>query len=62
MTDFHDSLDAALARTGSAAGDDIDLAPCTCGSDATSLNPAEVVVHRRDGQPCYIARIARGAR
>lgn len=28
---------------------------CSCGApDTTSLNPAEVVVHRTDG-PCYIA-------
>lgn len=27
---------------------------CSCGSGATSLNRAEVVVHRQDG-PCYIA-------
>lgn len=31
-----------------------DTPTCSCGSDATSLNPAEVVVHRADG-PCYIA-------
>lgn len=30
------------------------MSNCSCGSDATSLNPAEVVVHREDG-PCYIA-------
>lgn len=29
---------------------------CACGTDATSLNPAEVVVHRPDG--CYIANAA----
>ena len=29
--------------------------PCTCGSpDTYSLNPAEVVIHRRDALPCYI--------
>lgn len=31
--------------------------PCSCGApDATSLNPAEAVVHRRDGHPCGIER------
>jgi hypothetical protein len=35
--------------------------PCRCGSPETySLNPAEVVVHRRDGEPCYIAPVDGG--
>lgn len=33
--------------------------PCSCGSDATSLNPAEVVVHRSGG-PCFIAPATTG--
>lgn len=33
----------------------IDERTCTCGTDATALTPGEVVVHRRDGKPCYIA-------
>lgn len=31
-----------------------EVTPCRCGTDATSLNPAEVVVHQT-GAPCYIA-------
>lgn len=45
--DFREEIDAS-ERTDTAEA-------CSCGApDTTSLNPAEVVVHRTDG-PCYIA-------
>lgn len=31
---------------------------CNCGTDATSLSPVEVVVHRQDG-PCYVMPASR---
>lgn len=32
---------------------------CGCGTDAVSLNPAEVVVHNWGGGPCHIVPVAR---